>query len=146
MVLFRVKPLYVFVSIVTGYFLSLYLGESSELVVRSFVHLSYPGEVIRLILLLLPFGFTLILMRKTLSISALPFHFVLLVADALLLTTFLIPLLTVSTQDSLYLSQPGSILRQSHDVLIAGAVTLHCVFMWVLRPKPTDKHGRKHRK
>ena len=71
--LLRVKPLYVFVSIITGYFWAEFLGESAELVLRSLVHVSHPEVVIRLILLLLPLTLTLMLLAKTLSKAALPF-------------------------------------------------------------------------
>ena len=91
--LFRVKPLYLFVSIVTGYFWVSFLGESAELTLRSFSRVGHPEIIIRLALLLVPFVLTLILMRKTLSGQAIPVQFILLVANSLLLATFLVPLL-----------------------------------------------------
>lgn len=143
--LFRIKPLYFFVSIVTGYFWALFLGETTELTLRSTVHMSNPGVVARVGLLLIPVVLTFALMRKTLSAAALPFLFFLLAADSLLLTTFLLPLLTPGTENAIYQTQAGSVVRQAHDVAIAGVAGLHLVVMLVMRPK--SPHGKgKHRK
>lgn len=139
-VLLRVKPLYLFVSVVTGYFWAEFLGESAELTLRSFIHISHPDVVIRVVLLLIPLALTIVLMRKTLSINALPFQFILLVANSLLLATLLIPLLTPGTQSALYQTNAGSIFRQSHDVAIAAIAGLHLLVMYIMRPKHHSKH------
>ncbi len=141
-VLLRVKPLYLFVSIVTGYFWVQFLGETAELIVRSMVQISHPDIAVRLGLLLLPVVFTFMLMRKTLSASALPFQFILLVANSLLLATFLIPLLSAGTQGAIYQTHTGSIVRQAHDVSIAGVAGLHLLVMFLMRPKPHGKHRK----
>lgn len=146
MVLLRVKPLYLFVSIVTGYFWVEFLGESAELMLRSFIRVSDPDVVIRLFLLFLPFVLTLLLMRKTLSTGALPFQFILLVADSLLLAMFAVPLLTFATQESIYQTHAGGVFRQSHDVAIAAVAGLHLLVMFLMRPKHHGKHGGKHHK
>lgn len=142
-VLLRVKPLYLFVSIVTGYFWVQFLGESAELTLRSMIRVAHPDVVVRVGLLLLPVGFTFMLMRKTLSASALPFQFILLAANSLLLATFLVPLLTPGVQGAIYHTQIGGIFRQAHDVAIAGIAALHLLVMFLMRPK---HHGRKHHK
>lgn len=144
-VLLRVKPLYLFVSIVTGYFWVQFLGDTAELIVRSLVQISYPDITVRLGLLLLPVVFTFLLMRKTVSASALPFQFILLVADSLLLATFLIPLLSPGTQGAIYQTHAGSIVRQAHDVSIAGVAGLHLLVMFLMRPKHGKHGGKRHR-
>lgn len=145
----RVKPLYVFVSIMCGYFWSQLLGDPVELLLRSFARVDNFDVIVRVILLLLPLAVTILLMRKTLSTSALPFQFGLLLADSLLLVTFLLPLLTTGVQSSLYQTSAGSILRQGHDVIIASIVGLHVLVMWIMRPRhhgeDSSKHG-KHKK
>lgn len=145
--LLRIKPMYAFVSIVTGYFWVQYLGDSAELALRSFVHISSPGIVIRLVLLFLPLLLTLILMRKTLSASALPFQLILLLANSILIATFLIPLLSTGMQNSLYQTQVGNILRQSHNIIIATVAGLHLLVMYIMRPNKHDSPGHsKHHK
>lgn len=143
-VLLRVKPLYLFTSIVTGYFWAQFLGDSAELTIRSMVHVSHPDVVIRLFLLLIPIALTFALMRKTLSASALPFQFILLVADSLLLGVFLVPLLTSGTQEAIYQTHAGNIFRQAHDVAIAAVAGLHLLVMFIMRPKHHGKHGKRH--
>ncbi|HSX46447.1 MAG TPA: hypothetical protein VLF87_00435 [Patescibacteria group bacterium] len=144
-ILLRIKPLYLFVSIVTGYFLVSFLGDTAELTFTSIVHVSHPDVVIRLILLLLPVVITWLLMRKTLSAAALPFQFVLLVGDSLLLAAFVLPLLTSGTQGAIYATHVGSIARQAQDVLVAGVAVLHVLVMWIMRPRHQDgHHGKKH--
>ncbi|HSX23498.1 MAG TPA: hypothetical protein VLE74_00130 [Candidatus Saccharimonadales bacterium] len=142
--LLRVKPLYLFVSIVIGYFWVQYLGESAELVMRSLVQVSHPDVVIRLGLLLVPFVLTLLFMRKTLSTSALPFQFILLVADSALLTLFLLPLLTPGTQGAIYQTHAGNVVRQAHDVAIVAVAALHLIVMYMTKPASHVKghHGR----
>lgn len=140
----RVKPLYVFVSIVCGYFSAEFLGDMAALMMGSVIHISNIGVITRLFLLLLPLAVTLFLMRKTLSTAALPFQFILLVADSLLLATFLVPLLSPGLQASLYSTNAGNIFRQAHDVLINSVTGLHVLVMWIMRPKH-DTHG-KHKK
>lgn len=144
-VLLRVKPLYLFVSIVTGYFWVQFLGDTAELIVQSLVQISHPDITVRLGLLLLPVAFTFLLMRKTLSASALPFQFILLVADSLLLAAFLIPLLSAGTQGAIYQTHAGVIARQAHDVSIAGVAGLHLLVMFLMRPKHGKHGGRRHR-
>ncbi len=140
----RVKPLYLFVSIVTGYFWAKFLGETTELTIRSTVHVSNPEVVAQVGLLLIPVFLTYLIMRKTLSTAALPFQFFLIVADSLLLATFLIPLLTAGTQGSIYETYAGSLVRQAHDVIIAGVAGLHLLVMLVMKPKTHGK--RKHKR
>ena len=143
-VLLRVKPLYLFVSIVTGYFWAQFLGEPAELILRSMVHMEQADIAARVGLLLIPVGLTFALMRKTLSTAALPFQFFLLVADSILLATFLLPLLTISAQDAIYQNTySGNIMRQAHDVIIAGVAALHLLVMFVMRPKIHGKGKRR---
>jgi hypothetical protein len=143
----RIKPLYVFVSIMCGYFWSLLLGDPAELILRSVVHINHLDVIVRIVLLLLPLAITLFLMRKTLSASALPFQFGLLLADSILLTTLLLPLLTPGVQTAVYLTNSGNVFRQAHDVLIAGIVGLHVLVMWFMRPRHGDHGGHsKHKK
>lgn len=95
-------------------------------------------------LLLIPVILTLTLMRKTLSASALPFQFILLASDSLLLAIFLVPLLTPAMQSTIYQTPAGNIFRQAHDVSIAAIAGLHLLVMFFMRPKLHGKHGRKH--
>ena|SRR3989344_192337 len=141
----RVKPLYLFVATVTGYFWVQFLGDTAVLIVSSVIHISYPDVVTNIGLLLLPVTLTFVLMRKTLSTSALPFQFILLVADSLLLTIFLLPLLSPGVQGAIYQTPVGNVFRQAHDVAIAGVAALHLVVMFLMRPKLHGKHsGKRH--
>lgn len=141
-ILLRIKPLYWFVAIVTGYFWVEFLGSTAELIVRSIVKSSSAEIVTNIGLLLIPIFFTFLLMRKTLSTSSLPFQFVLLLADSILLATFMVPLLTAGTQGAIYQTNIGNIFRQSHDVAIAGIAALHLLVMFFMRPK---LHGKKRK-
>ena len=141
----RVKPLYLFVSIVSGYFGVEFLGDSAELILRSLLHINHFDVLIRLVILLAPLTATLILMRKTLSTASLPFQFVLLFANSLLLTTFLLPTLTPGVQSAIYSTHAGNILRQAHDVLITAVTALHVIVMWVMRPRHGTHHGKHKR-
>lgn len=139
----RVKPLFVFVSIVTGFFWTEFLGEPAELTLRSMVQVSHPEVVIRLVLLLAPLILTLLFLNKSLAAGALPFQFVLLVADSLLLAALLVPLLTLGVQGAIYATHGGSIFRQAHDVIIAGVASVHLIVMY-FSGKPAGH--RKHRR
>jgi hypothetical protein len=144
-VLFRVKPLYLFVSIVTGYFWAEFLGESAEFTLRTFVRIDNPGIVIRLVLLLVPVVLTFILMRKTLSKASMPFQLVLLLADSLLVATFILPLLSAGTQGAIRQVPAGGIFWQAHDVAIAVIAGVHLLVMFVMRPRDHAKHGKHHK-
>ncbi len=141
----RVKPLYVFVSIVSGYFAAEFLGDPTELMARSFIHANHVDSISRIVLLLVPLIMTLFFMRKTLSAAALPFQFILLVADSLLLATFLVPFLSSGLQNTLYGTNAGHVFEQAHDVLIPSISGLHVLVMWIMRPRHHDDHG-KHKK
>lgn len=147
-VLLRVKPLYLFVSIMTGFVWVKYLGEPADLMVRSISNIANPAEVARIVLLLIPLVLTLFFMRKSLSASALPFQFFLLVANSLLLTTLIINELPAGVRTDIHNTPEGNIVRQANDVLIAGVAGLHVLVMWIMRPKHHDAHGhhgkRKH--
>lgn len=142
--LLRVNPLFMFVSIVSGYLWVQFLGETTELIIQSFVQVQHIDVVARVILLLLPLLLTFIFLRKTLSVSALPLYFGLLVMDSLLLVTILLPLLTPGFQDSVYATQSGETLRSGHDLIVSGVAALHLVVMYVLRPK--SQSSKKHHK
>lgn len=144
--LLRVKPLYLFVSIVSGYFGVQFLGEPTELIVHSLVRFNHVDVIVRVVMLLAPLVVTLLLMRKTLSTSSLPFQFILLVANSLFLLVFLLPLLTVGVQGSIYSSAAGNFLRQAHDLIITGVAGMHVLVMWIMRPKHHDEHHGKHKK
>lgn len=141
----RVKPLYLFTSVMTGYLWVQFLGEPAELMLQSLTSLQSADVIARLLLLFLPVVLTLILLRHSLSTSALPFQFFLLVGNALLIAILVINNLTPAVRDSLYATEPGNILRQAGDVMIAGIAGLHVFVMWIMRPKNNDGHGG-HRK
>lgn len=147
-VILRVKPLYLFVSVMTGFVWVQYLGEPADLTLRSISNIPNPAEVARIGLLLIPLIITLFLMRKSLSASALPFQFFLLVANSLLLATLLINELPAGVRTDIYNTPEGNIVRQANDVLIAGVAGLHVLVMWTMRPKHHDAHGHhgKHKK
>lgn len=145
-IVMRVKPLYMFVGIVTGYFWMFFLGESAELTLRSLVRISQPDVVIRLALLLIPVILTLVLMRKTLSSSALPFQILLLIADSALLASFIIPILSAGTQNAIYQTKIGNIFALAHDDIIAIAAGFHLIVMFFMRPKPHHGKASKHHK
>lgn len=142
--LLRVKPLYLFVSIITGYFWAQFLGDTATFMLRSILHVSHLEVVIQVGLLLIPVVLTFMLMRKTLSASALPFQFILLASDSLLLALFLIPLLTPAAQNAIYQTSVGNIFRQANEVSIAAIAGLHVLVMFFMRPRPHGKHSRKH--
>ncbi len=121
-----------------------FLGSTSELIVSSVVHISNSTIVTNVGLLLLPVLLTFLLMRKTLSASALPFQFILLVADSLLLAMFVLPLLSGGVQGAIYQTHAGNVFRQAHDVTIAAVAALHLVVMFIMRPKLHGKHRGKH--
>ncbi len=142
----RVKPLYIFTSTITGYLWVQFLGDPAELMFQSMVSVQHPGVIARLILLLLPVVLTFLFMKGSLSASSLPFQFFLLVANSLLLATLIINNLTPGLQDSIYSTNPGDILRQANDTLIAGIAGLHVLVMWIMRPRNYDGHGGHHKK
>lgn len=146
----RVRPTYLFISIVTGYLLATYFGDSAELAFGAFVHVANPGVVIRIALLLLPVVLTWLFMRGTLRASAVPVQLVLLVANGILLVSFILPLMTHGMQQSIYSTNIGNNLRRASDVVIPAVAGLHCLFMWIGRPRHHEKHGhlrgKKHHK
>ena len=145
-IVLRVKPLYIFVSIVTGYFLVTMLGDTAALTFGSIIHGGSSDTFVKLALLLLPLIITLFLMRKTLSAAALPFQLILLIANALMLAEFIVPLLPPGTQHTIYSTQVGSILKQAHDVVIAAVAGLHVIVMWIMRPRHHGEHGHHGKK
>lgn len=145
-IVLRVKPLYIFVSIVTGYFLMSLLGDTAALTFGSMIRSSNSDTMIKLALLLLPLILTLFLMRKTLSAAAIPFQLILLVANALMLAEFVVPLLSPGTQHAIYNTQIGSIFKQASDLIIAGAAVLHVIVMWIMRPRHHGEHGHHGKK
>jgi len=145
--LLRVKPLYLFTSVMAGYLWMTFLGEPAELVVHSLLDFAHPDVIARLLLLAIPIVLTLIIMRGSLSTSALPFQFFLLVANSLLVAVLILNALSGGMQDSLRATNPGKILSQSSDVLIAGVAGLHMLVMWIMRPRSHDGgHGRHKKK
>lgn len=146
LVMLRVKPLYIFTSIITGYLWAQFLGEPAELMFQSLVSVQYPGVVARLALFSIPIVLTLVLMRRSLSASSLPFQFFLLVANSILIAALIVGMLPNDMQISLYDTNPGTVLHQANDVLIAGIAGLHVLVMWIMRPKNRDGHGGHHKK
>lgn len=143
MTILRINPLFVFVSLVTGYLWTQLLGDSSALVVSSVMQGSNSDYIARVGLLLLPFILTLLFLRKTLSKSALPFYFTLLVMDSLLLVAMLLPLLSPGLQGSIYQTSAGDTLRQAHNLIIAGVAAMQLVVMCVFRPR--SKSSKHHK-
>lgn len=139
----RINPLFLFVSIVSGYLWSLLLGDTTELVVGSLIQTSHTDVISRVGLLMVPFVLTLLFLRKTLSTSALPFYFTLLVMDSLLLVTLLLAMLTPGVQGAIYQTHLGDTLRQAHDLIIAGVAAMQLVVMYVFRPR--SKHSKHHK-
>lgn len=145
-IVLRIKPLYFFIAVVTGYFWATFLGDTAELTLRSLVHIGHPGEVIRIFLLLIPSVLTLMLLRRSLAAGGVPIQMIMLAADSLLLASFLLPLLTISMQQSIYQTHVGSVFHQAHDVLIAGVAGIHALLMWLLRPRAHEAHRGHHKK
>lgn len=141
----RIKPLFLFIAIITGYFWATFLGESAELVLRSMVHVNNPDVIIRLVLFLLPIIFTALFMRGSVAAAALPFQLALILGNSLLLATFLIEFLTLGVQQAIYENPIGSVFHQSHDVGIAAIATLQLGVLFFSKPKHHDTHHGKKR-
>lgn len=142
----RIKPLYLFTSIVTGYLWVSYLAEPAELMLQSLIRMQHPGVVARLFLLLVPLILTLVFMRGSLSTSSLPFQFFLLVANTLLIGVLIMNNLSPGVQAGLHSTVVGNNLRQASDVLIAGIAGLHVLVMWIMRPRHGSGHGHHKKK
>lgn len=139
----RIKPLYLFTSVMTGYVWVQFLGEPAELMLQSLTGLQNADVVARIVLLLLPLCLTLVLMRRSLASGALAFQFFLLVANALLVAVLIMQNLPSETRNDLYATEAGNTLRQANDVVIAGVAGLHVLVMWIMRPKNHDGHHKK---
>lgn len=140
--LFRVRPMYLFIAIVTGYFWAQFLGDSAEVMISSFVHVPSPHMAVRLLLLLLPVILTMLLTRKSLTSAALPIQFLLLIADSVLLATFIVPILSAGLQSTIYSTPIGGAFRQSHDIIVSAVSGIFVLAMILMRPKPHSKHRK----
>lgn len=135
--LLRVHSSALFLSIVSGYLLDLYVGDTAGLVARSFIANSQTPTFAKVIVFVLPIILTMWIMRKSLGGSQLVIHFLPLIGCALLVLVLGLPLLTPATQNVVYGSFPGNLVKQMSDAIVGIAVGLQLLLMWVTaRPKP----------
>lgn len=147
--LLRIHTSALFISIVSGYLLATYVGDTAALVSRSFVASSSTGSVAQLVLFFLPVAITVWLMRGSLGPAQLVMHFLPLIGCIVIITVLGIGFLSEATQASVYGVFPGTIIKQMPDALVGISVALQLLLMWITaRPhrNPPPHHRRAHHK
>lgn len=135
--LMRVHTSALFLSIISGYLLTLYVGDTAGLVARSFIASDQTPMVAKVVVFALPIVLTMWIMRKSLGGSQLLIHFLPLIGCALLVLVLGLPLLTPATQNAVYGSFPGTLIKQMSDAIVGISVGLQLLLMWITaRPKP----------
>ena len=146
--LLRVHTSALFISVASGYLLSMFVGETAGLVSRSFITNTSTAMVTKMVVFLLPIAISMWILRKGLNAAQMVPHFLPLVGCSALILVLGLPLLPPATQTSVYSSFPGDLIKQMSDAIVGIAVALQLILMWItarpIRPKDVQ-HGRHHK-
>lgn len=141
--LLRVSGVFLFLSVVSGNLLVLYLGDDAGLALGMMTRGKNTNVIAQFILLLLPVILSLFLLKKTLPKSKILLHAPLLAAAGLALASLALPIFDGNTQAKVFATQYGSMLRDYQDVIIGSAAILALLIMWLTyRHKGDKKHKR----
>ena len=144
----RVHTSAYFLSIVSGFLLATYVGDTAGLVARSFIATSSTGTVAQVVLFLLPIVITVWLMRGSLGPAQFVLHFLPMIGCAVLVAVLGVGFLAEATRNSIYEVFPGTLLKQMPDALVGISVALQLLLMWMTaRPhRNPPPHHRGHHK
>ncbi len=143
--LFRVSGVFLFLSVAAGNLLVLYLGDDAGLALGMIVRGQNAHMLAQCILLLLPVGLSLFLLKRTLPTSKVLLHVPLLVATGLTLAALSLPLLDSNAQEKVFANQYGALLRESQNIIVGVAAILTLLIMWLTYRHKADKKHKKHR-
>lgn len=143
-ILLRVSSIYLFLSIVCGYLLTEFVGETTALTVRSFFKTGQIELLTNLILFAAPILISLVMLRKTLTRRQFPLQIIPLLGNGLLILVLAIPLMTAGVRGTIMSNPTSHAVYQLTDIIVALSAVTHLALLWTIG-KP-DHHKGKHHK
>ena len=140
----RVSSVFLFLSVAAGSLLVTYVGDDAGLALTMIIRGQNTTLIAQFGLQLLPVVISLLFLRKTLPKSKVLLHLPAIVATGLALAALLLPYLDSKVQQQIYANYYGNILRESQDVVVAGAALLVLMIMWTTYRHKDDKKSKKH--
>ena len=98
----------------------------------------------QLLLLYLPVGLTLFIVRKSLTTANILLNVPAIILCGMVLGILAMPLFTTGLQADLTATEPGSILQHFKDDIIGLTVLINLVLMWLYFRHKTDSKHKKH--
>lgn len=141
-ILWRVNSIILFTSVAVGDLLVRYLGEDAGTLAQSFYKNFQTPMGAKLALLFAPVVLTLLFGMHSLSKFRAVLHFIPIIATGAVLALLTLPLLSLSFQASVYSSPFGPMIKNTQDLIIAGAAVTSLVVAWLTTQK--SHHGKKH--
>ncbi len=145
--LLRVQPSLLFVSILAGYVLALFLTDDTSVAIGMLAPHVHVGQFIQIILLALPVVLTLVLARKSANQKWLVLQPIILTACGLLFAVLMQPFLPTGLRAKINSTPVGTNLERAQHVVVAVAILVNLVFMWLssrVHQEPSHGHKRHH--
>jgi len=141
----RVNAVLLFFAVMSGGLLVSFMGDDATLVLGAFVRGEAASMYAQLLLLYLPVGLTLFVVRKSLTTAKILLNVPAIILCGMVLGILAMPLFTTGLQAELLATEPGSILQHFKDDIIGLTVLINLVLMWLyFRHKPDSKHKKHH--
>lgn len=137
----RVNAVFVFLSAAAGWLLQGALSDDVDFALATVIRGSNAVVASRLILMFLPVVLTIFILRRTSGKSAV-LQIMPLVSTGLMMGVLSLPLLSTTLTQQIYEGPYGSIIKQSQDLVITGAVVLNILLMWTIFKSP--RRGKHH--
>ncbi len=145
MLLLRTNTAICFLALCAGSVLLVASGDNLSLVANSLTSgIDTSTNISRILLLITPFLVCAVMLRFHLKTTQLLPAMIPAVASALLAAIYIVPELSIGTQNTLKNTETWSLLTQYQEaIIVIGLVSsLFMIFLTVKRPEPKHKKGR----
>lgn len=144
-VFFRVNGVYLYLSLLIGKILLMFVGDDAAVAVGGFIKGNNSQLISSLMLLLIPVVLTFFILRLSLPKTQLLFQIPALIAFGTTLYIFAVPLFSSGIQGNVMANEIGKNINSSQDLIVSGLAIIVLITMWAINRTHHDHHHKKHK-
>ena len=140
----RINATLVFLSLCLGYVVMQSLGADTQSFAETFMtHAALSTNIMKLVLLLFPVVFTMVLMIRTVRGGRLVLNFLPALAVGCLTVLLVVPLLPPGLSHAIAHTSIWHQAARLQSLVVGVGALISLLFIWMLRPKQSgEKHGK----
>ncbi len=144
-VFFRVNAVFLYLSLLIGKMLLMFVGDDAAVAVGGFVKGDNSQLISSLLLLLIPVVMTMFVLRSSMPKTQIFLHIPAMLAVGMTLYIFAVPLFSSGIQGSVMANDTGKNINGSQDLIVSASALIVLITMWITNKTHHEHHHKKHK-